>query len=706
MAFTFGFFNSLKGDRRYNAEQFGELFDGILRDGVLASIGQVFAVTTANNGMQINVGTGRAWFNHTWNKNDSVMVLTVPNSDTTRARYDAVILEVNQNDEVRANSIKIVQGEPLVNPLKPSLVNTEKIHQYPLAYIRVEAGVEVIAASKIENMVGREPTVFATGVLEAVKIDALWAQWNGEFTEWFDNIKAQLSGNIATNLQNQIDSLRSSIPLKATDAETLTGTNTTKYTTPSGVKAAIDSSLNYVSNDSGKKYRLIERDVLPRLSPDAFTKNIHSSAGTGRIDSYTAVLKDYTVIHYKDQILIIDKNGNTRTYTVNCTTVYGNSGPYVSAIRNTNQYFVFGVSGTSNTITRITIGSSSPIVSQYYLLPSSSYTFKALFYVNADYSVLLFEGSNMTISIYRLSNSYVEQPTIYNNVTFQATSGYSNVINGNYIRYGASGKYLIQYRFEQASVNSSTGKRNTAFTYQYVDLETGTISSPKTIKAYTSMGEYAFIRYIDYVLDDNGKYYFTVFYAHHPNNSAVYTNQESLLVTFDGNVSSTKSLTTLFSTLSLDEESTLMQASYFDLHLVDVESGYFYLYLNSQHKRYRLNYRSGGSENVKAYPDDRMVVNVIHGASKYIRFSYQTVNTYLAPSPILTDVEMTGELIGLEIAQISMYSNTYAYYSRPIPTFMAFNRFLYCSDHGECTLDYSGYTHYDLEVRTFVGIQT
>lgn len=34
MAFTFGFYNSLNGDRKYNAEQVSSIFDGLISDGV------------------------------------------------------------------------------------------------------------------------------------------------------------------------------------------------------------------------------------------------------------------------------------------------------------------------------------------------------------------------------------------------------------------------------------------------------------------------------------------------------------------------------------------------------------------------------------------------------------------------------------------------------------------------------------------------
>ena len=39
MSVTYGFYNSIKGDRKYNALEMSSIFDGIIVDGVYMSIG-------------------------------------------------------------------------------------------------------------------------------------------------------------------------------------------------------------------------------------------------------------------------------------------------------------------------------------------------------------------------------------------------------------------------------------------------------------------------------------------------------------------------------------------------------------------------------------------------------------------------------------------------------------------------------------------
>lgn len=221
MAFEYGFYNSINSDRKYNAIQFGQIFDGVINDGVFLSIGEKFA-TLAAGGMDITVGTGKAWFNHTWSLNTTKIPFTLDGSHPVLSRYDAIILEINDSPDVygRVNSIKVVKGEPSSNAVKPSLVNDQYIHQYPLSYVKINPGATDLTAADIEIMVGRDPCPYVTGILQTTDITELYNNWEGQFDTWFNNLKAQLTDNVVANLQNQIDGC-----LKPTDIATIEDIN-------------------------------------------------------------------------------------------------------------------------------------------------------------------------------------------------------------------------------------------------------------------------------------------------------------------------------------------------------------------------------------------------------------------------------------------------------------------------------------------------
>ena len=210
MAVTYGFYNSLNKDRVYNAEQMSSIFNGIITDGVFASIGGSL-MPIAGTGMQVIVKTGKCWFNSTWTLNDAQLPLDVEAADVSLTRIDAVVVEINSAVGTRANSIKVVKGTPSANPAKPTLSATETLHQYALGYVTVGANVTSITADKIEVNVGKTTCPFITSVLQQTDITALFNQWDAEFNAWFANIQSQLSGDVAANLQRQIDANKTAI---------------------------------------------------------------------------------------------------------------------------------------------------------------------------------------------------------------------------------------------------------------------------------------------------------------------------------------------------------------------------------------------------------------------------------------------------------------------------------------------------------------
>lgn len=204
---TSGFFNSVDHDRAYDAVQLSSIFDGIINDGILSTYGKSFMVVP-NNGMTVNVGSGRAWFNHTWTYNDSALGVTIEESELILNRIDAIVLDVNTDIEVRKNTIIVIKGTPATKPEKPELISDLNHHQYPLAYVTVNAGVTEITASLIENAIGTEACPFANGLMQQITTQELNAQWGSEFLDWWKDLRIIMSDDVAGNLQNEIDDLK------------------------------------------------------------------------------------------------------------------------------------------------------------------------------------------------------------------------------------------------------------------------------------------------------------------------------------------------------------------------------------------------------------------------------------------------------------------------------------------------------------------
>lgn len=246
MAITYGFYNSLNGDRKYSADDFSAIFNGIINDGIFQSVGTAFVVN-ADEELNVTVGIGRAWFDGTWTLNDALLKLTAPESDLLYDRIDAVVIEINKLN--RVNDIKFVQGEAKTNPVNPTLTRSTYVTQYPLCYIFRKANSTSITQANITNAVGSDETPFVTGILKTISLSTLLGQWEAELNEfvaseesemgswfynkqiefenwaalqqveydtwietnensfntWFDNMQAVLNESVAANLQTQIN---------------------------------------------------------------------------------------------------------------------------------------------------------------------------------------------------------------------------------------------------------------------------------------------------------------------------------------------------------------------------------------------------------------------------------------------------------------------------------------------------------------------
>lgn len=215
MAFSFGFYNSFNHDRKYNSIQISMIFDGIISDGIYATIGEAMVVKATSEDNTVVVGPGRGWFDHTWNYNDADLPVNAPISDVLLKRIDALVIDINANENYRENKIMWVQGTPSSNPVRPTMINTLEHHQYPLCYIERKPNVEKILQVDITNMVGSSECPFVTGILQTINIDQLLLQWKDQWAqfviayekmaeEWMDDQKADFEAYY-TEFKRQMD---------------------------------------------------------------------------------------------------------------------------------------------------------------------------------------------------------------------------------------------------------------------------------------------------------------------------------------------------------------------------------------------------------------------------------------------------------------------------------------------------------------------
>lgn len=215
MAWTSGFFNSVNGDRLYNADQMSSIFEGLITNGVYESVGNKLAVQPSD-GMVIRIATGRGWFNKRWVNNDAPYLMTVASPDVLLNRYAAVVIRVDTTNGVRTTTPYLKYSEFASTPVKPTMTRSTTVNEYCLAYVYIRAGATSITAADIEDTRANTSLCgWVTGLITQLSTTTLFEQYeaifNGfltteteDFNEWFEGLQVTLDGDVATKLTNAL----------------------------------------------------------------------------------------------------------------------------------------------------------------------------------------------------------------------------------------------------------------------------------------------------------------------------------------------------------------------------------------------------------------------------------------------------------------------------------------------------------------------
>lgn len=216
-------------DRTYLADDFARYFRELVYSGVFMKESTNLQVL-ANGDMTLTMKVGGAIIDGYRYQSTKDITITVPVADAVLSRIDRVSITWDKDD--REIHYEYREGTPAVNPVAPEIRRDAEHKDYIVAEITVAAGVisinqTNITDTRLNNAVCGMATPFAEfdSTTLYVKLEDFYKsfventvnwqnQEKAEFTEWFATLKDVLSGNVAGNLQMQIDDIK-----ELTDAE-------------------------------------------------------------------------------------------------------------------------------------------------------------------------------------------------------------------------------------------------------------------------------------------------------------------------------------------------------------------------------------------------------------------------------------------------------------------------------------------------------
>lgn len=140
------FFNSVSHDRTYKAEDWAEYFASFIGNGVFP-VPSTGLQVVANDGMKLNVKTGKAWINGYFYFNTGDLAVELDTADGQLNRIDRVVVRWDLTNRVM--SVKVKSSSFSASPTAPALQRDADIYELALADIYVGAGVTAITQISI-----------------------------------------------------------------------------------------------------------------------------------------------------------------------------------------------------------------------------------------------------------------------------------------------------------------------------------------------------------------------------------------------------------------------------------------------------------------------------------------------------------------------------------------------------------------------------
>lgn len=249
---NYSFFNSVidqegNPDRPFDANDFSKYFGTLIKNGVFPNPSTNFQIQGDKGNMSVKAERGLAWIEGHLAYDDSVFILNIDPADSVLDRIDRVVLRLDTLE--RCIKWVVKKGEPSAKPIAKELQRDADAYEIGIADVAVNHGIASITQSMITDLrMSTELCGWVTGTVTQIDTTTLFnqlEQWKSEyiektntwtteqeqvflnwkqlfetaatdwrageeqkFDEWLQSIKGKLSGDVAGNLQNQIEELK------------------------------------------------------------------------------------------------------------------------------------------------------------------------------------------------------------------------------------------------------------------------------------------------------------------------------------------------------------------------------------------------------------------------------------------------------------------------------------------------------------------
>ncbi len=191
MAEYSGFFNAYVDasgnyDRHYKAEDYCDNLAIVLSDGVKRGADDDLKISA--NGLNLTMAAGRAFIKGHYYYNSTPLEFDPLTAPTGGARYDRVILRLDNTVEVRNVSAMILTGTAAAVPTKPPITRNDDIYDIVLADVFIEAN-----AGSVTLIDQRGNNEVCGWLYSTSGDDSFFTSLDNSFNLWFDNLREDIA---------------------------------------------------------------------------------------------------------------------------------------------------------------------------------------------------------------------------------------------------------------------------------------------------------------------------------------------------------------------------------------------------------------------------------------------------------------------------------------------------------------------------------
>lgn len=172
------FFNSLNGDRKYNAAHWAEYFSSFIGNGVFADPSSSMQVQHFGN-MKIKIAAGACFINGYAGYADGADTLTL-NFGGSGKRIDRIVIRLDMS--ARSIYPAIIEGTMASSPAAPAIVRDGTF--YDIGIAEVEIGInaaEITQADITDTRSDSELCGWVKGLIEQIDTTAVFAQYEAQW---------------------------------------------------------------------------------------------------------------------------------------------------------------------------------------------------------------------------------------------------------------------------------------------------------------------------------------------------------------------------------------------------------------------------------------------------------------------------------------------------------------------------------------------